>query len=68
MYIRVILQSNPKWDKLASSVSSEASQTLGFLRGNFESAPLKIRELAYCSMVRPQVEYRRFPKILMEIH
>ena len=28
-----------------------------FLRRNFKSAPLKIQELAYCSMVCPQVEY-----------
>ena len=56
-YLGVILQSNLKWDKHVSSVISKATQTLGFLRRNFKSAPLKIRELAYCLMVCPQVEY-----------
>ena len=40
-----------------SAVVSKASQTLGFLRRNFNVAPQKIRELAYCTMICPQVEY-----------
>jgi len=40
-----------------SAVISKASQTLGFLRRNFKTAPQTIRELAYFTLVRSQVEY-----------
>ena len=56
-YLGITLQNNLKWDKHISAVVSKASQTLGFLRRNFKMAPQKIRELAYCTMIRPQVEY-----------
>ena len=56
-YLGVILQNNLKWDYHVSAIISKASQTLGFLRRNFKTAPQNIRELAYCALVRPQVEY-----------
>ena len=56
-YLGITVQNNLKWDKHISAVVSKASQTLGFLRRNFKMAPQKIRELAYCTMIRPQVEY-----------
>ena len=40
-----------------SAIVSKASRTLGFLRRNFKMAPPRIRELAYCTMIHPQVEY-----------
>ena len=56
-YLGITLQNNLKWDKHVSAVVSKASQTLGFLKRNFKMASQKIRELAYCTMIRPQVEY-----------
>ena len=32
-------------------------KSIGFLRRNFKTAPQTIRELAYCTLVCPQVEY-----------
>ena len=56
-YLGITLQNNLKWDKHVSAIISKASRTLGFLRRNFKMAPPRIRELAYCTMIRPQVEY-----------
>ena len=51
-YLGITLQNNLKWVAIRSCFQSK-----GFLRRNFKMAPQKIRELAYCTMIRPQVEY-----------
>ena len=53
-YLGVTLQHNLQWVTHVSAITSKASKTL---RRNFTAAPQNIRELAYLSLVHPQVEY-----------
>ena len=40
-----------------SEISCKATKTLGFLRRNLASAPRHTKEVAYKTLVRPQLEY-----------
>ena len=41
----------------SSEISCKATKTLGFLRRNLVLAPRHTKEVAYKSLVRPQLEY-----------
>jgi len=56
-YLGVNISQDLKWETHISETTSKAKQTLGFLRRNLRKAPLKIRELAYISLVRSSLEY-----------
>ena len=56
-YLGVNISQDLKWETHIAEVSSKGNQTLGFLRRNLRKAPLKIKELAYISLVRSCIEY-----------
>ncbi len=55
-YLGVTIQSNLKWDVHCKQVAAKATNTLNVLKRNLKSTK-EIREKAYKSLVRPQVEY-----------
>ena len=55
-YLSVTIQSNLKWDVHCKQVAAKATNTLNVLQRNLKSTK-EIREKAYKSLVRPQVEY-----------
>ena len=40
-----------------SSITSKANSTLGFVKRNVKTSNVKVKEMAYKTLVRPQVEY-----------
>jgi hypothetical protein len=56
-YLGVTMSSNATWDQHINNTTNKATQTLGFLRRNLQSAPKSIKAMAYTTMVRPQLEY-----------
>ena len=56
-YLGLTLTNDMNWSPHITSVASKAHQRLGFLKRNLRGAPYKYRELAYKSLVRPQMEY-----------
>ena len=56
-YLGLTIQSNLKWNQHIKNVTSKASRTLGILRRNIRVPDQDIRERAYKSLVRPQVEF-----------
>ena len=55
-YLGVTIQSNLKWDVHCKQVAAKATNTLNVLKRNLKSTK-EVRERAYKSLVRPQVEY-----------
>ena len=55
-YLGVTIQSNLKWDVHCKQVAAKATNTLNVLKWNLKSTK-EVRERAYKSLVRPQVEY-----------
>ncbi len=55
-YLGVTIQSNLKWDVHCKQVAAKATNTLNVLKRNLKSTR-EVRERAYKSLVRPQVEY-----------
>jgi hypothetical protein len=56
-YLGVNISHDLKWETHIAEVTSKGNQILGFLRRNLRNAPLKIKELAYFSLVRSTLEY-----------
>ena len=56
-YLGVTIQSDLKWNHHIRSITAKASRTLGVIRRNVRVPDPQIRERAYKSLVRPQVEY-----------
>ena len=56
-YLGVTISSKLEWKDHIETISKKANKTLGFLRRNLRSAPEETREMAYKSLVRPQLEY-----------
>ena len=56
-YLGVTISRNLSWKPHVNSIIKKANSTLGFLRRNLRKCPQKIRELAYCTYVRPTLEY-----------
>ena len=48
---------NLKWDSHVNYVTAKANQTLAMLKRNIKLAPQKIKDKAYKSLIRPQLEY-----------
>ena len=51
------LNSNLNWGQHISEITCKATKTLGFLRRNLALAPKHTKEVAYKTLVRPQLEY-----------
>ncbi len=56
-YLGVTISEDLSWNKHIDNITSNANKTLGFLRRNIQTKNKKIRETAYKTLVRPQVEY-----------
>ena len=56
-YLGITISDNMDWGKHISEISSEATLTHGFLRGNLTFPPQSTKEVAYKTLVRPKLEY-----------
>ena len=56
-YLGVILQSDLNWKKHVEQKVSKASSMLALIQRNLKISSIKIKELAYKALVRPQLEY-----------
>ena len=56
-YLGITITDNLDWGQHVSEISCKAAKTMGFLRRNFALAPRHTKEVAYKTLVRPQLEY-----------
>ena len=56
-YLGVDISSNLKWNTHVDRITANANRSLGFIRRNVKTKSPQIREMAYQSLVRPQLEY-----------
>jgi len=56
-YLGVVIGSTLKWIFHISRITCNANRSLGFVRRNIKCKNPKIREAAYKSLVRPQLEF-----------
>ena len=56
-YLGVILNTSLSWSPHISSIVTKASKTLNFLKRNLNKCLEQVKESAYLTMVRPQLEY-----------
>ena len=56
-YLGVDISSNLSWNTHVNRITSNANRSLGFIKRNFKTKSPQIREAAYQSLVRPQLEY-----------
>ena len=56
-YLGVELSSNLGWNRHIQSITSKASKSLGFIKRNLKVKNKVVRETAYKTLVRPQLEY-----------
>lgn len=56
-YLGVDISSNLSWNPHIDRIVGSANRTLGFIRRNIKTKMPKVRERAYNTLVRPQLEY-----------
>ena len=56
-YLGLTNTNNLDWGQHVSEISCKATKTMGFLRRNLALAPRHTKEVAYKTLVRPQLEY-----------
>ena len=56
-YLGVDIASNLKWNAHVDRITANANRSLRFIRRNVKTKSPQIREMAYQSLVRPQLEY-----------
>ena len=56
-YLGLTITDDFEWGQHISEISCKATKTLGFLRRNLALAPRHTKEVAYKTLVRPQLEY-----------
>ena len=56
-YLGVEIASNLKWNKHVNNISAKGNRSLGFIKRNLKGCTEDIKNLAYRSLVRPQLEY-----------
>ena len=56
-YLGVTISKDLSWNDHISSLTSKANSTLGFVKRNVKTSNVKVKEMAYKTLVRPQVEY-----------
>ena len=56
-YLGITITDNLEWGQHVSEISPKATKTLGFLRRNLALAPQHTKDVAYQTLVHPQLEY-----------
>ena len=56
-YLGIPITDYLDWGQHVSEISCKATKTMGFLRRKLASAPRHTKEVAYKTLVRPQLEY-----------
>ena len=56
-YLGVIIHKSLSWSPHISDIVTKASRTLNFIKHNLRKCSSQVRESAYLTMVRPQLEY-----------
>jgi hypothetical protein len=56
-YLGVTIDSGLDWSKHITTMVSKANGKLAFLRRNLKGCPIKLKEIAYFSLIRAQLEY-----------
>ena len=56
-YLWMTISKDLSWNDHISSIISKANSTLGFVKRNVKTSNVKVKEMAYKTLVRPQVEY-----------
>ena len=56
-YLGITITDNLDWGQHISEIACKATETMGFLRRNLALAPRNTKEVAYKTLVRPQLGY-----------
>ena len=56
-YLGVDISSDLSWNSHIDRITRNANRTLGYIRRNIKTKNQKVRETAYNTLVRPQLEY-----------
>ena len=56
-YLGILINRSLSWSSHTSTIVTKATKTLNFLKRNLSNCSRKVKELAYLTMVRPQMEY-----------
>jgi len=56
-YLGVTLTKDLNWSKHINNISLKAKNSLHFIKGNVRTQNIKVKEAAYTTYVRPQLEY-----------
>ena len=56
-YLGITIPDNLDWGQHVSEISCKATKTMGFLQRNLALAPRHTKEVAYKTLIRPQLEY-----------
>ena len=56
-YLGVDISSDLSWNSHVDRITGNANRTLGFIRRNIKTKMSRVRETAYNTLVRPQLEY-----------
>ena len=56
-YLGVTISQDLNWNKHINNITGKANRTLGFIKRNVKTKNESVKELAYKTLVRPQVEY-----------
>ena len=56
-YLSVTISQDLNWKKHINNITGKANRTLGFIKRNVKTKNESVKELAYKTLVRPQVEY-----------
>ena len=56
-YLRVDISNGLSWNSHIDRITSKANSTLGFIKRNIKTKNVRVRETAYNTLVRPQLEY-----------
>ena len=56
-YLGILIQSDLKWNSHVNHITAKANHTLAMLKRNIKLAPKMIKDKAYKSLIRPQLEF-----------
>ena len=56
-YLGVNISASLKWNEHIYGITKKATRSLGFIKRNIRTKHTKVREVAYKTLVRPQLEY-----------